>query len=135
MAAPRRRRAPAVDAEPAVAVVTVVTARRPDGRRRSFADQDPDAEASPEVKAFFARMVRHHDGTVTDLPPARTTLAGGFRLDVWCKACQRTVDRDLGRLIDEGHGDVALTELPWRCGCGSRQCGTIVTARRVGPRT
>jgi hypothetical protein len=63
------------------------------------------------------------------LPTPRTTLRGGYRLLVWCKACRRQEAADLQRLIDAGRGDMPLIKLRFRCtNCRSRLIDFVVTA-------
>jgi hypothetical protein len=62
------------------------------------------------------------------LPTARTYL-GVHRVKVYCQHCRNPRHRmlDLQKLIDVGHGDTPLTELPLRCiECGKRGHGIVV---------
>jgi hypothetical protein len=66
-----------------------------------------------------------------DLPTPRSTLRANYRVLVWCKACQHRAEVDLQRSIDDGHGDVPLIKLRYRCGnctAGARFTDWVVTS-------
>lgn len=67
------------------------------------------------------------------MPTARTALARGEKIEVWCNYCQRHRPLDLQALIDAGRGDEPLALLPFRCGgCGSRRTGLVVLTKGSG---
>jgi hypothetical protein len=69
-----------------------------------------------------------------DLPTPRSISRTGYRVHVWCKACQHAKDADLAALIADGRGDVPLVQMKWRCGnCGSRLTEFIVGGSHMRP--
>jgi hypothetical protein len=60
---------------------------------------------------------------------------GVHRVQAYCKHCRSPRYRtlDLQKLIDQGHGDTPLIELPLRCiECGKRGHGIVVSGGRRG---
>jgi hypothetical protein len=72
-----------------------------------------------------------------DLPTARTTLRARYvDLSLHCRSCLRSRTADMQALIDDGHGDVPLIHLRFRCSyCGHRNIDVQVTPRErvLGP--
>jgi hypothetical protein len=69
-----------------------------------------------------------------DLPTPRSISRTGYRVHVWCKACQHAKDADLAALAADGRGDVPLVQMKWRCGnCGSRLTEFIVGGSHMRP--
>jgi hypothetical protein len=68
-----------------------------------------------------------------DLPTPRSYLKGDFRLIVWCEACRRQRELDFQTLVDQGHGEVPVLHLRFRCdNCGSRLTDAVVSGSHLG---
>jgi hypothetical protein len=48
-------------------------------------------------------------------PTPRTSLASHLRVNAYCAHCANRAPLDLAQLIQAGHGDTPLLELPLRC--------------------
>ena len=49
---------------------------------------------------------------------------------VFCNSCRHQADADLDAIVESGRGDVALTELRFRCSqCGTDRTDFVVTSR------
>jgi hypothetical protein len=83
-------------------------------RGESSVPSDPLADACCEPLMAENRPDAH------ELPTPRSISRTGYRVHVWCKACQHAKDADLAALIADCRGDVPLVQMKWRCGnCGS----------------
>jgi hypothetical protein len=67
--------------------------------------------------------------------PTPRLYLGVHTVQAYCQYCRHPKYRtlDLQKLIDRGHGDTPLLELPLRCvECGKRGHGIIVRGARQG---
>jgi hypothetical protein len=64
------------------------------------------------------------------------TVSGAFeaecQVDSLCRECGHLARLDLARLSADGHGDVTLISLPFRCDCGSKRSQIIVSGQGQG---
>lgn len=72
--------------------------------------------------------------TDSGFPTVRTALAAGCNVAAICTDCGRDRELNLGDLIDRGHADTALLQLPLRCACGSARCRIVVSGSPPGYR-